>query len=163
MAPHANEEDQYHPEAVGNADASYTFPAQASSIRKGSYAMLKNQPCKVLDVTTAKPGKHGHAKCSFRGKHIFTGATIEDVHPSSHNMDVPIVRRTEYDAMLVTEDGFLSLLTEDGEEKNDIKCPEGEVGMRVRTFLNGNKAVIVIVMAAMGQEMAIESKTGQED
>lgn len=53
--------------------------------RVASHASL---PAQVVDVSTSKTGKHGHAKCNFTGVDIFTGKKYEDMTPSSHNMDV---------------------------------------------------------------------------
>jgi translation initiation factor 5A len=50
--------------------------------------VIKGRPCKIVDVSTSKTGKHGHAKCNFVGVDIFTGKKYEDMTPSSHNMDV---------------------------------------------------------------------------
>jgi translation initiation factor 5A len=124
--------------------------------------MLKSHSCKILEISTAKPGKHGHAKCTFRGRDIFTGALVEDSHPSSHNMEVPVVRKTEYDVSHVSRDGYLCLLGAEG-EKQDVKLPGGELGTKIRGWLEEGKVVVVVVLGAMGMEMAVDAKIGNED
>ena len=47
---------------VAGAGASETYPEQCSKMRKGTYVMIKNHPCKVMEMSTSKTGKHGHAK-----------------------------------------------------------------------------------------------------
>lgn len=51
-------------------------------------APLPGLHAQVIDVSTSKTGKHGHAKCNFVGVDIFTGKKYEEMTPSSHNMDV---------------------------------------------------------------------------
>ena len=36
-------------------------------------AFLKEKPCKIIEITTSKTGKHGHAKANITGIDIFTG------------------------------------------------------------------------------------------
>jgi len=75
---------------------SLTFPMTSSSLRKNGHIVLKGRPCKIVEMSTSKTGKHGHAKIHFVAIDIFTGKKIEDIVPSTHNSDVPNVHREEY-------------------------------------------------------------------
>lgn len=79
-----------------DAGASLTYPMQCSALRKGGHVLIKKRPCKIIDMSTSKTGKHGHAKVHLIAEDIFTKKKLEDLSPSTHNMDVPNVTRTEY-------------------------------------------------------------------
>ncbi|XP_029120836.1 eukaryotic translation initiation factor 5A-2 isoform X1 [Elaeis guineensis] len=119
-------DEEHHFESKADAGASKTFPQQAGTIRKNGYIVIKARPCKVVEVSTSKTGKHGHAKCHFVGIDIFTAKKLEDIVPSSHNCDVPHVTRTDYQLIDISEDGFVSLLTESGNTKDDLRLPTDE-------------------------------------
>ena len=69
---------------------------QCSALRKNGFVVIKNRPCKIVDMSTSKTGKHGHAKVHLVAIDIFTGKKLEELCPSTHNMDVPNVTRKEY-------------------------------------------------------------------
>lgn len=69
---------------------------QCSALRKNGFVVIKGRPCKIIDMSTSKTGKHGHAKVHLVATDIFTQKKYEDLSPSTHNMDVPNVSRREY-------------------------------------------------------------------
>ncbi|KAI9363353.1 eukaryotic translation initiation factor 5A [Zopfochytrium polystomum] len=145
----ADEEHHEVFEAAGSG-ASLTYPMQCSALRKNGHVVLKGRPCKIVDMSTSKTGKHGHAKVHLVGIDIFTGKKLEDLSPSTHNMDVPNVVRTEYQVLDIS-DGFFSLMTSDG-----------DLGNQITNDFNDGKDLIVTVITAMGEEACIAYKEGSK-
>ncbi|KAM0282699.1 hypothetical protein ACHAQH_002896 [Verticillium albo-atrum] len=142
-----------------DAGASTTYPMQCSALRKNGFVVIKGRPCKIIDMSTSKTGKHGHAKVHLVATDIFTGKKLEDLSPSTHNMDVPNVTRREYQLLDVSDDDFLSLMADDGEMKDDVRMPEGEIGEKIKKlFQEEEKDTNVIILTAMGEQCAIEAK-----
>jgi translation initiation factor 5A len=108
-------------------------------------------------MSTSKTGKHGHAKVHLVAIDIFTQKKLEDLSPSTHNMEVPNVVRTEYQ-LIDIDDGFLNLMTNDGTTKDDVKAPEGELGEKLQADFDEGKDLLVTIISAMGEEAAISYK-----
>ncbi|CAO3628687.1 unnamed protein product [Cunninghamella blakesleeana] len=130
---------------------------QCSALRKNGHVVIKGRPCKIVEMSTSKTGKHGHAKVHLVAIDIFTQKKLEDLSPSTHNMDVPNVKRTEY-SIINIEDGFLSLLLPDGSTKEDVKLPEGELGDKIQEDFDEGKDLLVSVTEAMGEEHCLSYK-----
>ncbi|KAK3056543.1 translation initiation factor eIF5A [Extremus antarcticus] len=160
MADNENNDAQHeHTFESADAGASTTYPMQCSALRKNGHVVIKNRPCKIVEMSTSKTGKHGHAKVHMVAIDIFTGKKLEDLSPSTHNMDVPNVARREYQLLDITDDGFLSLMSDDGTTKDDVKVPDGEPGDKItKLFTEEGKDTNVIVLTAMGEEAAIDAK-----
>merc|ERR1712050_739570 len=144
---------------TAESGASHTYPQQAGEIRKGSFLMIKGCACKCVEVSTSKTGKHGHAKAHIVAIDIFTGKKMEDLCPTSHNLDVPFVKKTEY-----------QLLTETGDTKEDLNLPtfvkigeptdeDKKVVEEIKKAEDEGKDITVIVQSACGMEKIIGMKT----
>ena len=51
---------------TASAEASVTYPKQCSALRKNEYVVIKDIACKIVEMSTSKTGKHGHAKVLFK-------------------------------------------------------------------------------------------------
>jgi len=141
-----------------------TYPMQCSALRKNGYCMMKGHPCKIVDMSTSKTGKHGHAKVNLVGIDIFDGKKYEDMSPSTHNMEVPNVNRKEYTLIDVTEEGFLSLMDEGGEVRDDLHCNHNaELMAEISKKFDAGDEMMITVLQAMGKEvpMAIKPVAGK--
>ena len=139
-----------------DAGASKTEKVESQRLKNGSLVMIKGFPCKVTEVSTAKPGKHGSAKVILKGKDILTGKTYDCTYHSGDMVDAPITSRDEY-TLLNIEDTTLELLTKEGEVKSDVNMPDAEhlkeVVEKIKAiFEEGKKECLVTVLNCMGTE-----------
>ena len=136
-----------------------TVPIQANQIKKGSLAILRDRPCKIINVAISKTGKHGHAKCHFHGIDVFTDKKYEDICPSTHMMEQPVLDRTEYELIDIDADGYLSLMTTELVSRNDLTLPETDIGNEIREkFENGSLLILTILSWGTIEEMVISYK-----
>eukprot|EP00929_Paragymnodinium_shiwhaense_P112438 TRINITY_DN8069_c0_g1_i1.p1 TRINITY_DN8069_c0_g1~~TRINITY_DN8069_c0_g1_i1.p1 ORF type:complete len:172 (+),score=55.74 TRINITY_DN8069_c0_g1_i1:36-518(+) len=150
--------------ASADAGASDTYPIRAGEVKKGGFVVIKGFPCKVIDYSTSKTGKHGHAKAKIVALDIFTQRKYEDICPTSHNMIAPNVKREEWSIIDINDEGFASLMNEAGDTREDLKIPPVEVKddddryeayqLIVEKFRSGEE-VSVTVMSAMGTDMIL--------
>merc|ERR1712060_882149 len=138
--------------------ASLTYPKQCSALRKNEFVMIKGKACKIVDMSTSKTGKHGHAKVHMVALDIFDGKKLEDICPSTHNMECPIVKRTEYQLIDIDEEGYCSLMDDTGETRDDLKPTDPDLEKEIRDKVEAGEDALVCVLAAIGKEMIMSIK-----
>ena len=62
-------------------------------LKKGRYVLIDDVPCKVVDMQTSKPGKHGAAKARVTAIGIFDGSKKQLLKPVDANCEIPVVDR----------------------------------------------------------------------
>jgi len=76
---------------VEQAGACMSKPVDVGSLRVGGYMIIDNEPCRIVDLTKSKPGKHGSAKARIVAIGIFDGVKRSFVKPVDLNAEVPII------------------------------------------------------------------------
>jgi len=145
-------------DAAGVSGASLTFPAQCSTLRKNGFVMIKERPCKIVEMSTSKTGKHGHAKVHMVALDIFNQRKYEDICPSTHNMNVPRVQRKDYQLTDISDDGMVSLMDDAGELKEDLKLPDGDIGKEIQAKFDNEEQFVCTVLMACGEEAIVGTK-----
>ena len=138
---------------------------QAGCLKHGSLVMIKDHPCKVVNFSTAKTGKHGAAKAMVTGIDIFSSSKYECTFSTTDNVDAPLVVKKDYILNFVDDEGFMSLMNDQGEMKEDLKLPEDEwlkdVTDKAKAILEeGKKECLVTIVSAMGNEKMISVREG---
>ncbi|MDR0887754.1 MAG: translation initiation factor IF-5A [Candidatus Methanoplasma sp.] len=58
-------------------------------LKVGRYVNIDESPCKIISISTSKPGKHGSAKANIEATDIFTGSKKSINAPVSTKVQVP--------------------------------------------------------------------------
>ncbi len=66
-------------------------PVDVGSLKTGSYVIVDEEPCRIVDLTKSKPGKHGSAKARVVSIGVFDGVKRSFVKPVDAKVDVPMI------------------------------------------------------------------------
>ena len=65
--------------------------AEVRTLRVNRYMIIDEEPCKIMSITTSKPGKHGEAKARIEAIGVFDRQKRSIVKPVKHKVHVPII------------------------------------------------------------------------
>ncbi|MGQ9624028.1 MAG: translation initiation factor IF-5A [Candidatus Bathycorpusculaceae bacterium] len=100
-------------------------PVDVGSLRVGGYMIVDDEPCRIVDITKSKPGKHGSAKARIVAIGVFDGVKRSIVKPVDSNIEVPIIDKRSGQIFAVTPSG-VQIMDLETYEYLDAPYPEEE-------------------------------------
>jgi len=114
-------------------------------IKVGRFIVIDGVPCKVVDIETSSPGKHGSAKMRVTAIGIFDGQKKTILKPSDGDAETPVINKPR--AQVVSVQGStVQLMDETTYEIFELPIPEELMG-KVR------EGTVVELLEAMGRRI----------
>ncbi|MEM2020677.1 MAG: translation initiation factor IF-5A [Zestosphaera sp.] len=104
-----------------------TTYAELGELREGSFIVIDGEPCRIVEISKAKTGKHGSAKAHVVAVSLFSGVKKTLVAPVDQKVEVPMIdkRTAQVIAMVGSSVQIMDLETY---ETLEIELPpEGEL------------------------------------
>jgi translation initiation factor 5A len=74
----------------------------AKELKIGKYVLIDDIPCRVVEIESSKPGKHGAAKMRITAIGIFEGQKKTLLSPGDADVESPIIERKNVQIMSVS-------------------------------------------------------------
>ena len=134
----------------------YGLPEKVIFCKK---CVVSNQrPCKVTEVFTSKPGKHGTLKVRITCVDIFTKKKSEILSPGDSIAHIPIITKKDYTLTNISDDNYLSLMDEIGILREDLILPDNEDGKKIKRLFEQDKNILIQTTISFGEEHVTSSK-----
>ena len=62
--------------------------SEIRNLKVNRYIIIDDEPCKIVSISTSKPGKHGEAKARIEAIGVFDGQKRSIVKPVKHKVHV---------------------------------------------------------------------------
>lgn len=117
--------------------------AVAKELKVGKYVLVDDIPCRIVNIESSKPGKHGSAKMRITAIGVFNSQKKTLLTPGDADVEVPIIERKSVQIMSVSGN-TAQVMDQQTYEIYDMEIPEELVGQAAA----GKEAE---VMEAMGK------------
>ena len=128
-----------------------TTRSSIKNLQVGKFIVIDDEPCKVLNVTTSVPGKHGGAKARLEAVGIFDNRRRSIVKPADTEIEIPIVEKKVGQVVAIAGD-TAQIMDMESYETFDSKIPEELKGK----LMQGGEVIYWILM---GRKMLMQVKT----
>ncbi|MEJ2774954.1 translation initiation factor IF-5A [Sulfolobaceae archaeon RB850M] len=101
-------------------------------LKVGSYVVIDGEPCRVVEITKAKTGKHGSAKANVVAIGLFTGQKRTLMAPVDQQVEVPIIEK-HVGQILADKGDSITIMDLETYETFDMERPnEPEIADKIR-------------------------------
>jgi translation initiation factor 5A len=100
-------------------------PVDVGELRVGGYMMIDGEPCRIVDISKSKPGKHGSAKARIVAIGVFDNQKRQFVKPVDLGAEIPIIDKRAGQVFSVNPTG-VQIMDLETFEYIDAPYPEEE-------------------------------------
>ena len=100
------------------------------SLKKGDTIIIDGAPCKIVDTSTSRPGKHGHAKVNMMAVGMLDGKKRQMDMPGHDKVEAPIVEKKNAQVLSISGN-MANVMDMETYETFDIEVP-GELKDQVQ-------------------------------
>jgi len=98
---------------------------ELGELKEGSYVVIDNEPCRVVEVSRAKTGKHGSAKVHITAIGLFTKSRKTLTGPADQRVEIPIIDKKVAQVVAVLGDK-VQLMDLESYETFEVDMPDDE-------------------------------------
>ena len=96
---------------------------EVRELKINRYILIDDEPCKIVDYSTSKPGKHGESKARIVAVGVFDGVKRSIVHPVKHKVKVPMIDKRAAQVLSMT-DTEVQLMDSESYETFNMPIPD---------------------------------------
>ena len=97
--------------------------AEIRTLKVNRYLIIDDEPCKIVGISTSKPGKHGEAKARIEAIGVFDKQKRSIVKPVKHKVHVPIIDKRSAQVLALMGDN-VQLMDLESYETFEMPIPE---------------------------------------
>jgi len=97
--------------------------AEVRELKVNRYVIIDDEPCKIVSITTSKPGKHGEAKARIEAIGVFDNQKRSIVSPVRHKVNIPIIDKRTAQVISIMGDK-VQLMDMETYETFNMEIPE---------------------------------------
>jgi translation initiation factor 5A len=98
--------------------------SEVRSLRVNRYVIIDDEPCKIMSISTSKPGKHGEAKARIEAIGVFDGQKRSIVHPVKHKVNVPMIDKRTAQVLALMGNSTVQLMDLETYETFEMSIPD---------------------------------------